>query len=305
MLAMNIFERRPVNADSLRAFLAIAECQSLTGAAAQLNKTQSAMSVQLRKLESDLGTQLFQRSTQGMQLTSQGHRLLPLAHNAVHALTQIRATFEKPLTGHLRLGIPDDFDDTVLEAVLTAFAREHPGVEVYTTSGCTARFPSLIEHRRLDVAVCSGPSDTPGDGLSREAIVWAAAEHHQPEHGRPINLAQLERECWWRDIATRALNEAGSPYRIVFNSNSFTSLKAAIRADLAIGILPKSNLGPGLRALEPSERLPALPFAHRTLMVSSGADQAIAGAMTRLLRRSLKIAPIQGDPHRPSAGETI
>ncbi len=288
---MNNFERPPVNADRLRAFLAIAEYQTLTAAATQLNKTQSAVSVQLRALEADLETRLFQRSSQGMTLTNQGHRLLPLAENAVRALAEVRAAFETPLTGHLRLGVPDDFDDTVLEAVLTAFAREHPGVEVCTNSGCTARFPSDIQHHRLDVAVCSGPSETPGDGLSCEPIVWAAAADHRPDDSKPINLAQLERDCWWRDIATRALADARTPYRIAFNSNSFTSLKAAVRADLAIGILPKSSLGQGLRALEPNARLPALPQAHRTLMVSSQADQAIAGAMAGLLRRTLPALP--------------
>jgi len=127
---MNNFERPPVNADRLRAFLAITEYQTLTAAATQLNKTQSAVSVQLRALEADLETRLFQRSSQGMTLTNQGHRLLPLAENAVRALAEVRAAFETPLTGHLRLGVPDDFDDTVLRATacLAAGSPHAPGV---------------------------------------------------------------------------------------------------------------------------------------------------------------------------------
>ncbi|MEO0569219.1 MAG: LysR family transcriptional regulator, partial [Pseudomonadota bacterium] len=110
---MNKYERQPLNPDLLRSFVAIAECGNLTVAAAQLYRTQSAISVQLRKLEEELGVSLFQRSNKGMVLSEAGEKLLPKARNILAELAATSALFSEPLSGRLRIGVPDDLEGSV------------------------------------------------------------------------------------------------------------------------------------------------------------------------------------------------
>ena len=141
---MNKIDRNPLNSDLLRSFLLIAETGNLTHAANRLGRTQSAVSVQLRNLEDSLGVALFDRSVKGMQLTNAGERLLPKAEAAVAQLQDMQVLFEKPLTGRLRIGIPDDYETHILAEALTRFSKRHPGVDVSALSGCTAPYPKAV-----------------------------------------------------------------------------------------------------------------------------------------------------------------
>lgn len=284
---MTIIERPLPNAEWLRAFLAIAECRNLTAAAMSLHKTQSAISVQLRKLEQSLGTALFERSVTGMELTAAGRALLPHADAAVMALLSVQTVFDTPLSGQLRLGIPDDFDDDILGEVLSQFATAHPGVDVIATSGCTSTFPARIRKNNLDIAVCSGPTADGGEILSTEPTVWAVSRSNRFEATKPIALAQLDRGCWWATVASNTLEDAGIPYQVVFTSNSFSSLKAAIGAGIAVGALPLNSLDSTLRVLGPRPDLPQLPDSVRTINVARRADSDLTAAMTTSLKKTL------------------
>ncbi len=154
---MKVTERLSPNSEQLKSFVVIAECGNLSHAAERLCRTQSAISVQLRKLEESLNVSLFERQARGMALNANGKKLLPVAQRALAEMRQAGALFEEPLQGRIRVGIPDDFDDNILERALAGFSRNHPGVEIITHSGCTSGFRGDLEQGVLDVAVCSGP----------------------------------------------------------------------------------------------------------------------------------------------------
>ncbi|MEM7732747.1 MAG: LysR family transcriptional regulator [Pseudomonadota bacterium] len=288
---MKINEQYPLSGDLLRSFLIIADTGNLTHAADRLGRTQSAISVQLRNLEQTLGATLFHRSVKGMTLTDSGERLLPKTKAAVAQLQSMAGMFETPLTGRLRLGIPDDYEGRILIGALARFAREHPGVEVSAQSGCTFAYEKDVREGRLDMAVCSGPEPRAGLPISSEAAIWAAARSVKASGGGSVPLAMLDRRCWWRSIPTDALRGTGREFHVAFRTESFGSLVAALRAGLAIGVLPASCVDDDLQVLDVTHGLPPLPDIHRTLLISDQADRDVTQAMAEAIRGTLPSAP--------------
>ncbi|MEO9652256.1 MAG: LysR family transcriptional regulator [Roseobacter sp.] len=288
---MNHIERPSIDSDLLRSFLTIADSGNLTTASGRLGRTQSAISVQLRKLETGLGVALFIRTPRGMDLTPAGETLLPKAQLIVDELAQASALFAEPLTGQITVGLPDDFDGLVLESVLAGFARAHPGVRVRAVSGCTSGFPEAVRNRSMDLAVYSDPDNEEGETLCVEDTVWASVSKPLFDPAGPVQLAILERSCWWKDLPTSALRSAGREYSIVFRSSSFSALQAAINAGLAVGILPASCMGSDLQALTPKEGFPRLPRSRRSFLVSKDAPGDLTTAMIAAIREAHQSLP--------------
>ena len=281
---MKVTERLSPNSEQLKSFVVIAECGNLSHAAERLCRTQSAISVQLRKLEESLNVSLFERQARGMALNANGKKLLPVAQRALAEMRQAGALFEEPLQGRIRVGIPDDFDDNILERALAGFSRNHPGVEIITHSGCTSGFRGDLEQGVLDVAVCSGPDVPSGTILSCEPTIWVAAKGLALAADDDVPLAVLDRQCWWRDIPTQALEQHGRAWKVVFQSSSFPSLKAAIRAGLAVGVVTRTSLEGWMRVLTEQDGFPPLPSAYRTILMGRDSppdlSSAMAGALT-------------------------
>ncbi|MEM7303264.1 MAG: LysR family transcriptional regulator [Pseudomonadota bacterium] len=287
---MNESERHLLGSDLLLAFVTIAEHKHLTRAANQLGRTQSALSVQLRKIEQKLKCQLFERQSGGMALTPQGERLLPIARGILADLRAAQAMFDLPLRGTLRVGIPDHYDDMVFERVLARFGQSHPQVDLFVTSGCSAHFPQDVEHGRLDIAVISGAMAGIGETLEIEKTVWVESETFDLDPARPVPLAILNRGCWWSNMPISALSEAGRNFNVTFRSTSFSNVRCAIRAGLAIGVLPARALQKGMR-ISPAERaLPHLPEMARSLVVSPKSPSELTSAVAMALKNELASA---------------
>jgi len=281
---MKEIERLPIDSELLRTFLAISATGTLTEAAGRLSRTQSAISVQLRKLEDGLGVLLFARTPKGMVLTPAGETLLPKARLIIAEMRDVGALFSDPLTGSIRLGLPDDFDDLILEQVLAEFATAHPGVDVIATSGCTSGFSTAIGNGTLDIAVCSSPMGDQGAALDVEETVWAGKSGAHWALDKPLPLAILERQCWWRDLPVNALDAIEREYEIVFRSSSFTSLQAAIRSGIAVGVLPESSVKPGITKLSSAQGFPNLPSSHQYILVAQNASLRLTDAMANAIR---------------------
>lgn len=266
--------------EQLRAFVAIADLKNLTAAASRLNRTQSAISVQIKNLETNLRVSLFERGARGMALTHAGSRLLPHARSVVREIEDIRDLFRDPLSGVLRVGVPDDFEDGRLERVLAAFAAEHPGVEVRVSSGCSEGFLEDIDKNRLDIAVKSGVEFCEGRPLYEEALVWVASRNHPSVLTETIPLADLEHNCWFSRVPKDALEDANKSYKVVFSSQSFGSVCAAVQAGLAISMVPERVVTPEMRVLGTSDGLPKLPKLRRTIIMNSRSSREVLDAMS-------------------------
>jgi DNA-binding transcriptional LysR family regulator len=248
--------------DLLKAFLAVAEYRSFTRAADQLNRTQSAVSVQVRRLEERLGTKLFQRGRAGVVLTAAGHELRAYAQRilALHAEAVGALRARKP-EAVIRLGVMDDYGTIVIPPLLASFTREHPTVRVEIETGLTATMPARLGEA-YDLVIAMHPQGR-GDGelLRREQAVWAAAAACRATAEDTLRVALYPPGCLFRQWATEALDRVGRPWRLAFVSRTLAAVESIAAQGLAVTVVKAGTLPPRLRPLGPRDGLPPLPMA--------------------------------------------
>lgn len=264
------------DSELLRSFLAVADRENLTEAAHGLGRTQSAVSVQIRKLEQALDARLFERRARGMVLTAAGETLLPAARAAVGELDDIAELFKDRLRGRVRVGLPDEIAHGTLERILARFAARHPAVEIEVQCSNSVGFPDRVRRGELDIAVYAHrPGQGEGIALARERCVWASSRDWRRSAGETLPLALFDRACWWREAALDALRAAGIPHRVVVTSESTAGVLAAINAGLAVGMVTQDRLDGRMRELAPAEGLPALPDSSLSLLVRDAGDASV------------------------------
>ncbi len=280
---MSSLNASPINSDLLRSFLAVAESASVTQAARLVGRTQSAVSLQIQRLEALLAVQLFQRSARGVSLTEEGQRLLPAAKRALGEMERVATLFQDPLRGRVRVGLPDDYNERYFQKALAIFQTRHREVEIFVRSGCTADFPDAIRSGDLDVAVYSAVPLPGHEPFFREPTQWVAGPDFALDPEAPLPIALYDRACPWREAATAALETAGRPWRLAYLSDNFTSVKAAIASGLAIGYLTESSIDPGFQVLGAAEGLPDLPESCMTLLRGDKVESRIVQEMGKAI----------------------
>ncbi len=249
--------------DALRTFVSIAESGSFTRTAAQIFRTTSAVSMQIKRLENTLGCALFSREARRVALTADGERLLNYARRLLKLNEEAVGAFIKPsLSGQVRFGAPADIGTHILPGLLSLFARTHPGIEVNVSVGRSVDMIQRIDAGELDVALISvgnlGQDDTRGEVVHREPLVWAGRAGGVAMKRNPLPLALASAECAWRRQALDALDRVGRSYRIAYSSEQCAGQEAAMVADLAVAPYPLSLVRPPLRRLDEDAELPAL-----------------------------------------------
>ena len=260
--------------DLLKAFVAVAEHRSFTRAAHALHRTQSAVSVQIRRLEDRLGTKLFQRTRAGVALTAAGDELLVYARRLLdlnaEAVDALRACKREAV---VRLGVMDDYGTIVIPPLLARFAKSHPDIRVEIETGLTATMPARLGET-YDLVIAMHPEGR-GDGelLRREQAVWAAATSYPAEAQNRLPVALYPPGCLFRQWAAEALDAAGRPWRLAFVSRTLAAAEAIAAEGLAVTVVKAGILPPRLRVL--SNGLPSLPAAdirlHRARNLSQPA----------------------------------
>ncbi|MDS4028175.1 MAG: LysR substrate-binding domain-containing protein [Candidatus Contendobacter sp.] len=271
--------------DLLRTFVAIVDAGGFSAAARQVHRTQSAVSMQMRRLETLLDRALFQREGRGVQLTPDGEALLGYARRLLKLHDEALAALARPdLSGLVRLGTPDDYVGRFLPDILVRFARAFPRVQVEVHCEPSVNLRRLLAEERLDLALitCTPGAET-GEVLRREPTVWATAERHLAHEDEPLPLALFQAGCPFRDWALAGLSGVGRPYRIAYTSASISGLLAAVTVGLAVTVLGRSVLPAGVRPLNATEGFPPLPPASITLH-RGGAVSAVAECLAGYMR---------------------
>jgi DNA-binding transcriptional LysR family regulator len=247
--------------DQLRTFVAIADAGSFTRAADTVHKTQSAVSMQMRRLEERLGKPIFGRDGRSAKLTEDGERLLGYARRMVRLSDETMAAFDDDeLSGRVKLGTPDDYADRFLPEILARFSRSNPRVEVTVVCEPTVQLLECLRSGELDLGIITNTKGTPmSEVVRQEPLLWVVSNHHQIEQEDVLPLALGRDTCCWRKSAIEALGPIGRRYRILYSSNNSTAISAAVLAGLAISVLPESALRPGMRVLGESDGFPRLP----------------------------------------------
>jgi len=270
--------RVTLDTDLLRTFLTVARYGNVTRGAETLHRTQSAVSIQVKRLEECLAVKLFRRGPRGVSLTEAGERLRLAAEPIVKELDRtVRAFRADPIGGLVRIGIPDEYGSETLPAILADFTARYPAVEVFVRCGFSVDFPDAVKRGELDLAVFADVCDPEAAGvLVQDSMVWVASRPYRCRIAEPVPLALFDRSCWWRDMAIEALEGAGQPYRIVLSSESVAGIRAAIATGLAVGVMARSTIERCTCVLDAQQGFPPLPDSVLRLQRGAGASPAIA-----------------------------
>jgi DNA-binding transcriptional LysR family regulator len=277
-----------IDPDLLRSFVFIAEEGSFTRAAGRVGRTQSAVSMQIQRLETLLGETLLGRGKGGsVQLTPQGTVLLDKARALLDQNDKIWSSFRGPkMEGLVRLGSPDDYALRYLPQVLRRFADSHPAVEVEVQCLPSHELVERLTEGSLDLSLISEgnePKRWPSTPLWRGRLHWITSERYAPHRQDPLPLAITAHTDCWGSAAQDALQKAGRRWRIAYSSASQVGTHAPVLAGLAVTISTISWVPQGLRVVRPDEGLPPLPEFGILLMKGRTARQPVTDALGELI----------------------
>ncbi|RFB81589.1 LysR substrate-binding domain-containing protein [Methylovirgula sp. 4M-Z18] len=285
--------------DSLRSFMTGVDAGSFARAADRLGRSTSAVSAQLKKLEEQAGVPLMRKSGRGLTLTDGGEALLSYARRILElndeAVSAVRGV---ELEGWIRLGLQQDFGETLLPQVLGRFARAHPKVRI---EGRIARNNELVDKiasGSLDLALAwdDGSRFATTERIAALPLCWLAAAEGEPvSHagsGDPLPLVALEAPCVLRAVAVEHLDRQGLSWRLSFVSPSLGGLWAATAAGLGIALRTPVGHPQTIRVLDPvAHGLPQLPslglVLHRAEKEPSATAAHLAAIMVQALRETL------------------
>lgn len=250
---------RNLDLTALRALVAVTDAGGVTRAAGLLNLTQSAVSMQIKRLEEGLGVELFSRAqrkltptAEGEQLLGYARRMLDLNDEALARLTD--AAFE----GEIRLGVPHDIVYPQIPRILKAMAAEYPRVRINLVSCFTMKLKEGFARGDFDVILTT--ESAPGEGgerLATRRLVWIGAPDGTAWQQRPIRLAFVE-TCFFRPIAQAALSDAGIRWEMAVGGESEQVAEATVTADLSIAARMEGALALGTVVIDGANALPDL-----------------------------------------------
>lgn len=286
---------RPTNLDldALRSFVTGIDLGSFARAAIRLDRSPSAISLQLRKLETQVGRPLTRKSGRGLALTEAGEALLGPARRLLALNDETLAALRGPALGGLvRLGLPQDFAETWLPNLLGRFAGQHPAVRVEVLVDTNIALLAALGAGRLDLALTwESPLEPGATALARLDLpmAWIGPRGgFLRDAGAPLPLVAFAAPCLFRQAGLAALDAAAIPWRIAFTSPSLIGLWAAVGAGLGIALRVPHGLPPSLSALEAAPaNLPELPRIGLALHRADGRRSAALDRLADLLRDAM------------------
>ncbi|MGL4728267.1 MAG: LysR substrate-binding domain-containing protein [Bosea sp. (in: a-proteobacteria)] len=239
--------------DLLHSFVTIAEAGGFTRAGERLLRTQSTLSLQLKRLETRLGGRLFDRTPRSLALTPLGETLLPEARGLLAAHDALLARLSEPeIEGIVRLGTPEDFATAHLPDVLARFAKAHPRVALDVTCDLTLNLLAGYRSGGFDMVLIKREPTTDAGGVRvwREPLVWVGAPSARTTSMAELPLVVSPTPCVYRKRATEALDKARLRWRIAYTCGSLAGALAAVKAGLGLTVLPKEMVPPGFAILD-------------------------------------------------------
>jgi DNA-binding transcriptional LysR family regulator len=278
----------PLDLDQLQSFCAIADCGSFTEAARRVNKTQSAVSMQIKRLEERLGHALLSRDGRSVSLTQHGEALYSRARKMLKINAEVMDLFDdQEMAGAIRFGVPDDYAVRLLPVILSSFQKTHPRIIIDVRCAASEELLAGMKQGRYDlICFTQGTNREYGELFRTEKMFWVAAQGGQALHMDPLPIAGGQ-TCCWKDNAIEVLDRLGRDYRVAYTSSNALAIASAVLTDLAIGFLPESALQPGMLAIAEDKNLPRLRDAEIALLRASHAYGGIYDALARHIITSM------------------
>jgi len=281
---------RHLDLDALRAFVAIVEQGGFSIAAQQLGRTQSAVSLQIKRLEQTLGQTLLQR-VQGRVdgPTAEGSALLAYARQMLRLNDEACATLVRNAdVGSLRIGLPEELMEQIFPAAIPLFQARYPRLRLSVQAEASILLRAALAEGKLDVAIykdCGDGENGEVEVMRDEPLCWVAGEAYRDtlfvEDG-VLPMALFGENCVFRMAAAAALARAGIAWQVRYSGSSTTGLRHALRHGLGLGVLPESLLGDGLLAVESCAGI-ALPHLPRSRLVAAYAGGSVTPAARSLV----------------------
>ncbi|MBL4609461.1 LysR substrate-binding domain-containing protein [Halopseudomonas sp.] len=277
-----------IDSELLRTFVAIADQGGFTRAAALLNRTQSAVSMQMKRLEEDvLQRPLFQKEGRQLQMTAEGELLLGYARRILKLQGELLNTLREPhMVGVVRIGTPDDYVMRFLPNVLARFAQTYPLVQVELH--CEPSF-QLLQRKDLDLTIVTRePGTEMGQLLRQEQVVWAQAASFDLSERATLPLAMFNADCFCRAWACNALDAMDRDYRVAYTSPSLSAIMAVVSAGLAITAQLRSLIPADMRIIGAEEGLPEMPSASIVLLHNPRSQSPVTECMAEYLAEGFR-----------------
>jgi DNA-binding transcriptional LysR family regulator len=264
--------------DLLNTFVAVADQRSFTRAAVMLNRTQSAVSMQIKRLEARLDVELFNRTKVNVDLSAAGERLLGYARRILALNDEaVGRMAERKIEGVVRLGVMDDYGIFIVPPLLASFLAGYPRIHVEMETGLTSSMPARLGEA-YDLVIAMHPAGRgEGEFLRREQAVWAAGPSRAVEAQEPLPVALYPQGCLFRKWAIEALDSAKRPWRLAFVSHSLAAVESVAAQGLAVTVVKAGTFPSKLRPLSDRDGMPPLPAAD--ICLHRAANLSRAGAL--------------------------
>lgn len=250
---------RNLDLDTLRTLVTTHDVGGFAQAAERLGRTPSAISLQMKRLQEELGTPLFRKQGRVLKLTEAGQTALGYARRMLALNDDLLQTMQGvTLAGTVRIGAPQDFA-SVLPDALRQFTTLYPRTQVELRIEGNGALIEALDKGQLDVALTIGFADRKDALLLGELpVLWIASRGFRMQEAA-LPLALLGPQCAFRKAAVQHLEDAGIPYRIAATSPSLDGLWAALQGGLGITARTAMQLPSALTASKSLHRLPVLP----------------------------------------------
>ena len=286
-MATGMSTSRTVDLVLVRAFVAVVQTGSISGAARLLHLTQGGISQQVKRLESFFGCQLLERDPRGARLTDRGMDFLPKAQRLLDLNDSVCEAMNGPVINEtVKVGVPYDMAGAHFAPVLKAFSQQHRNIEVIVVSGSSVDLMNDFSKGLIDLTISQRPGyGGEGERLSLEPLVWIGSSEELISH-RPLPLCFITPTCTFRRTVFSLLGEADISWRVIVENASVDTTLATVRSGLALTPWLRSLVPEGFQILPDTCGLPPLPDFAIELHVSESAGEGASG-MAEVIRQTL------------------
>lgn len=285
---------RNLDMTALRAFVTVAETGGVTRAAGQLHLTQSAVSMQVKRLEDSIGQNLLERAGRGVALTAHGEQMLGYGRRILSLNDEVWARMtDQAYEGEITLGVPSDIIYPYIPTVLQRFAVEYPRIKVNLISSYTLRLKRQLARGEVDMILTTETElDSGGETLEKSQMLWVGSPGGSIWKARPARLA-FEHNCAFRSGVQSALDDAGIHWEMAVESDSTRTVEASVSADLAIHAALEGTVDHHLEVIPHNGALPDLPVYNINMYIASGPQTALAERLANLVRQAYGTAVLK------------
>lgn len=273
--------------EALRSFVAFVDTGSFTRAAMQTYKTQSAVSMQMKRLEQELGKTLFVKEGRNLVLSTEGQRFGLYAKQLLQLHDETVTTIKQTQVGtQLYLGCPDDYAESVLPRIVALLHGHIKQLDLQITCASSQKLRIMLDSGQLDAAIVTRlPESDEGYLLQTSKGVWVSASGSNLSDADPLPIALFQKDCKFHIAALDGLMKQDRHYQLLACSSSAAALKAIVAKDLAISAMAECSVSAPLNIID-SETLPPLPVVAVALVISAKAYSPINAELAKQIARA-------------------